>query len=78
MIKPMFKFMATILIGIILGSALLITYDIIYQQTIFNFKGDLFFIMYICIFGLIFLGIIFMLWAREINIYYNKRKSVKK
>jgi len=78
MIKPMFKLMATILIGIILGSSLIITYDIINQQTIFNFKGDLFFIMYICIFGLIFLGIIFILWAREINIYYNKRKSVKK
>jgi hypothetical protein len=78
MIKPMFKIIATILIGIILSSILFLSYNILYDQTIFNFQGDLFFIMYSCLFGLIFLGIIYYLWSNEIEFYYKNKKIVKK
>ena len=78
MIKPMFKIIATILIGIILSSILFLSYNELNKQTIFNFQGDLFFIMYACLFGLIFLGIIYYLWSSEIEIYYKNKKIVKK
>ena len=78
MIKPMFKIIATILIGAILTSILFISYKILNNQTIFNFQENLFFIMYSCLFGLIFLGIIYYLWLSEIEIYYKNKKIVKK
>lgn len=78
MIKPMFKIIATLLIGTILSSILFLTYNILSNQSIFNFKGNLFFIMYSCLFGLIFLGIIYYLWSSEIDIYYRNKKVVKK
>jgi hypothetical protein len=78
MIKPMFKIIATLLIGTILSSILFLTYNILSNQSIFNFQGNLFFIMYSCLFGLIFLGIIYYLWSSEIDIYYRNKKVVKK
>jgi len=78
MIRPMFKIIATLLIGTILGSILFLSYNILINETIFNFQGDLFFIMYSCLFGLIFLGIIYYLWSSEIEIYYKSKKIVKK
>ena len=78
MIKPIFKIIATILIGTILSSILFLSYNTLNIQTIFNFQGNLFFIMYSCLFGLIFLGIIYYLWSSEIDIYYKNKKIVKK
>lgn len=78
MIRPMFKVIATILIGTILSSILFLSYNILIDQTIFNFQGNLFFIMYSCLFGLIFLGIIYCLWSSEIDFYYKSKKIVKK
>ena len=78
MIKPLFKFIATILIGIFLSSVLFLSYNILNQQTYFVFQGDLFLIMYKCLFGLIFLTMVYYLWAREIEIFYKNKNIVKK
>jgi len=74
----MFKFIATVLIGIILGGLLFFTYNILNKQTDFNFQGNLFFIMYACVFGLIYLTSIYFLWEKEIEIYYKNKKTVQK
>jgi hypothetical protein len=78
MIIPMFKGIATILLGIIFIGVFIISNNIFTQQINFPFYENIFLIILMCLIGLIFLGVIFLLWYREIQIYYQKKKSIKK
>lgn len=78
MIIPMFKAIATFLIGIILVGVFIISNNIFIQQINIPFQENIFLIILMCLIGLIFLGVIFLLWYREIQIYYQKKKSMKK
>jgi len=78
MIIPMFKAIATFLIGIILIGAFIIVNNMFIQQINLPFQENIFLIILISLIGLIFLGIIFLLWYKEIQIYYQKKKSMQK
>lgn len=78
MIIPMFKAIATFLIGIVLIGGFIITNNMFIQQINLPFQENIFLIILISLIGLIFLGIIFLLWHKEIQIYYQKKKSMQK
>ena len=78
MIIPMFKAIASILLGVILIAVFIISNNIFIQQINLPFQENIFLIIIICLIGLIFLGVIFLLWYREIQIYYQKKNSLKK
>jgi drug/metabolite transporter (DMT)-like permease len=74
----MFKAIATFLIGIILIGVFIIINNTFIQQINLPFQENIFLIILMSLIGLIFLGIIFSLWYKEIQIYYQKKKSMKK
>jgi hypothetical protein len=74
MIIPVFKSIATILLGIILIAMFIISNNIFIKRMNLPFQENIFFIILISLFGLIFLGILFLLWQREIQIYYQKKE----
>jgi hypothetical protein len=74
----MFKAIATFLIGIILIGGFIIINNMFIQQINLPFQENIFLIILISLIGLIFLGIIFLLWYKEIQIYYQKKKSMQK
>ena len=77
MIIPTFKVVATILIGIFIGSVIIIIRNFMNRQINLPFP-DLLFIISACLIGLLFLGIIYGLWEREIKIFYEAKKNKKK
>jgi hypothetical protein len=74
----MFKAIATFLIGIVLIGGFIIINNMFIQQINLPFQENIFLIILISLIGLIFLGIIFLLWYKEIQIYYQKKKSMQK
>jgi hypothetical protein len=74
----MFKSIATILLGIIFIGAFFISNNILVQQVNLPIPENMFLVILICFIGLIFLGALFLLWYREIQIYYQKKESIKK
>jgi hypothetical protein len=74
----MFKAIATFLIGIVLIGGFIIINNMFIQQINLPFQENIFLIILVSLIGLIFLGIIFLLWYKEIQIYYQKKKSMQK
>ena len=78
MIIPMFKGIATILLGIIFIGVFFISSNIFVQQVNLPISENMSLVILICFIGLIFLGSLFLLWYREIQIYYQKKEGIKK
>lgn len=74
MIIPMFKFVATIFILGFFGGIIIVIRHLIYWENTYAFPELLFGIV-LCVLGLLLLGILYLLWEREVKIYYDEKKS---
>ena len=77
MITPSFKIVASGFILAFFYFTSRIIYHIIYLENTYPYSELLFGIV-VCFLGLLGLGILYLLWEREIKIFYNLKKSRKK